>query len=393
MKNQKKKSVHRRNFFKTLTAGGLGAILIPESVKAASSPIQQENEKPKTNIGDAKEYPRNEHSMPGKYPAKVVRVDHDKCVIDDKLQAEAAYEMLEKGMLELTGSKNLKKAWKQFVGPKDIIGLKVNPVAGKTLTTSHEVVQAVISQLEDAGIPRKNILIWDRREFQLHETGYTGENYPGIKIIGTEQKDEEGSFYGKDGKLYGEKMIDKDWYYWADVNGEYDEYTIPYMVNEGKYSYYSKIATQMVDKIINIPILKNAGSSVTLCMKNIAYGVVSNTSRLHKSLWAETTAEVCAFPPVRDKVVLNIVDGLKGCFNGGPGANPQFFTNYKTMLLGTDAVAVDRVGYDIVVQKRIDEGLQTEESAKGRNFLRLAAALKLGEAEIEKIDLNKFELS
>ncbi len=393
MKNRKKKTVHRRNFFKTLTAGGIGAILIPESVKAASFPIKQENEKPKTNIGDAKKYPRNEHSMPGKYPAKVVRVDHDKCVIDDKLQADAAYEMLEKGMLELTGSKNLKKAWKQFVGPKDIIGLKVNPVAGKTLTTSHEVVQAVISQLEDAGIPRKNILIWDRREFQLHETDYTGENYPGIKIIGTEQKDEDGSFYGKDGKLYGEKMIDKDWYYWADVNGEYDEYTIPYMVNGGKYSYYSKIATQMVDKIINIPILKNAGSSVTLCMKNIAYGVVSNTSRLHKNLWAETTAEVCAFPPVRDKVVLNIVDGLKGCFNGGPGANPQFFTNYKTMLLGTDAVAVDRVGYDIVVQKRIDEGLQTEESAKGRNFLKLAAALELGEAEIEKIDLNKFELS
>ena len=63
------------------------------------------------------------------------------------------------------------------------------------------------------------------------------------------------------------------------------------------------------------------------------------------------------------------------------------------MLLGTDAVAVDRVGYDIVVQKRIDEGLQTEESAKGRNFLKLAAMLKLGEAEIEKIDLNKIDLS
>ena len=136
MKNQKKTSVHRRSFFKTLTAGGIGAILIPESVKAAAFPIQQENEKPKTNIEDVKKYPRNEHSMPGKYPAKVVRVNNEKSVIDNELQAEAAYEMLEKGMLELTGSKNLKKAWRQFVGPRDIIGLKVNPVAGKTLTTS-----------------------------------------------------------------------------------------------------------------------------------------------------------------------------------------------------------------------------------------------------------------
>jgi len=393
MNNQKKKSVHRRSFFKTLTAGGIGAILVPDSVKAATSPLKQENEKPKTNIDDTKKYPRNENSMPGKYPAKVVRVDHEKSVIDNEVQSDAAYEMLEKGMLELTGSKNLKKAWRQFVGTEDIIGLKVNPVAGKTLTTSHEVVQAVISQLEDAGIPRENIVIWDRREFQLHETGYTSENYPGIKVVGTEQKDEDGSFYGTDGKLYGEKMIDKEWYYWADVDGEYDEYTLPYMVNGGKHSYYSKIATRMVDKIINIPILKNAGSSVTLCMKNIAYGVISNTSRLHKNLWAETTAEVCAFPPVRDKLVLNIVDGLKGCFNGGPGANPQFFTNYKTILLGTDAVAVDSVGYDIVVQKRIEEGLQTEESANGRDFMKLAAKLELGEAEIEKIDLKKIELS
>ena len=121
-------------------------------------------------------------------------------------------------------------------------------------------------------------------------------------------------------------MIDREWYYWADVEGDYDEYTIPYMVNGGEYSYYSKIVTQEVDKIINIPILKNAGATVTNAMKNLAYGVISNTGRLHAKLWAETCAEVCAFAPVRDKVVLNITDGLKGCFNGGPGANPQFFT-------------------------------------------------------------------
>ncbi len=149
----------------------------------------------------------------------------------------------------------------------------------------------------------------------------------------------------------------------------------------------------MVDKIINIPILKNAGSSVTLCLKNLAYGVVSNTSRLHKDLWAETTAEVCAFPPIRDKVVLNILDGLKGCYNGGPGANPQFITNYNTLLLGSDAVAVDRVGYEIVIKKRIEEGIQKEDSAKGKNFLELAAKLDLGEADLEKIQLNSIELT
>ena len=393
MKSKKTMQSGRRGFFKTLAAGSMGAILMPESVKGMKPEIPQTSEKPKTNVKDISKYPRTENSMPGKYPGKVVKVYHENCMTDNQPKMEAAREMLKEGMLNLTGKKNIKKAWREFISPNEIIGLKVNPVAGKTLTTSHEVVKAVIEQLEEAGIPRKNLVIWDRREFQLHETGFTAENYPGIKITGTEQKDKNDSFYGEDGLLYGEKMIDKDWYYWADVEGEYDEYTLPYMVNGGKYSYYSKIATQMVDKIINIPILKNAGSSVTLCLKNLAYGVVSNTSRLHKDLWAETTAEVCAFPPIRDKVVLNILDGLKGCYNGGPGANPQFITNYNTLLLGSDAVAVDRVGYEIVIKKRIEEGIQKEDSAKGKDFLELAAKLDLGEADLEKIQLNSIELT
>ena len=154
---------------------------------------------------------------------------------------------------------------------------------------------------------------------------------------------------------------------------------------------FSKICTQDVDKIINVPILKNAGPTVTLCMKNLAYGAVTNTGRLHKKLWSETSAEVCAFPPLRDKVVLNIVDGLRGCFDGGPGANPQFIFNYNTMLIGTDPVAVDRTGYDIVLAKRMIEGVQEEENPGGVKFMELAEKLELGISDPEKI--NRIELN
>ena len=184
-----------------------------------------------------------------------------------------------------------------------------------------------------------------------------------------------------------------NWYYFADVEGEYDSHTLPYMVNEGKHSYFSKICTQDVDKIINIPILKNAGGSVTLALKNVAFGAVSNTSRLHKDLWAETCAEVPAFPPLRDKVVLNIIDGIKGCFNGGPGANPQFFTWYKDILIATDPVAVDRIGYEIVIKKRIEKKIQKKGNPKDRQFLEMAKDLKLGECDLEKIDLLKIKLT
>ena len=381
----------RRGFFKVTIFSTIGAALL--SFFGIKTKAQTKTQtKPITNINDALKFPRNENSMPGKFPAKVTEIFHENCISDNVISDDIAYDMLAEGMKNLTGKESLNEAWKTFVTEKDRIGLKVNPVAGPTLSTSVELTSAIIRQLTEAGIPKENILIWDRREPQLFEAGFTTEKFPGIKIVGTERQEND-SWYDENGKLYGERMIDKEWYYKADCEQKYDEETIPYMINEGQYSYFSKIATQMVDKIINVPILKNAGSSITLCMKNLAYGTITNTGRLHKDLWSETSAEVCAFPPLRDKVVLNIVDGIKGCFNGGPGANPQFFADFKTLLIGTDAVAVDRIGYEIVLKKRIEEKIQRSDVEKARKFMELAGNLNLGESDLSKINHQKIILS
>jgi hypothetical protein len=126
-------------------------------------------------------------------------------------------------------------------------------------------------------------------------------------------------------------------------------------------------------------------------MKNLAFGVISNTGRLHAQLWNETCAEVCAFAPVRDKVVLNITDGLRGCFNGGPGANPQFICNYNTLLAGSDPVAMDRIAYDIIADKRIAEGIMKTPNPAVLTFLKMASDLGLGISEREKIELQTFD--
>lgn len=379
----------RRRFLTRLAAGSAAAALIP----ALPRRLQGDDGKPATNINDALKYPRTEDSMPGRYPGRVVEVYDPGSVADGAPVAARAALMLERALCELTEEKDVRDAWRQFVSPDDVVGLKVNPVAGKLLSTSLEVTEAAIAQLEAAGIPRKNIVIWDRREFELHEVGYTAERFPGVRIRGTECKDENGSFYDADGKLYGAARIDEQWSYWADCEQAYDEETLPYMINEGKHSYFSRIVTEEVTKIINLPILKNAGPTVTLCLKNLAYGAISNTARLHQPLWAETCAEVPCFPPLRDKVVLNIVDGLIGCYQGGPGASPQFIVPFQRLLAGSDPVAVDRIGYDIVLAKRIEMGVQKAPSPRGTGFLEMAAQYKLGVADPEKIVHRKVELS
>ena len=387
----KRRILNRRKFFTILGAGS--AVLAIKPLSGFSSNSVQTTLKPATNISDAGKNPRTSASMPGKFPGKVVVVKNINSVVNDFPVEAVAYMMLQKSMIELTGQKNLKKAWRMFVNPGEKIGLKVNPVAGKLLFTSHAVVRSVVKQLTESGIDKKDIIIWDRRDMELKDTGFTKENYPGITIRGTEMQDEKGSFVDENGKLYGERNIDKNWYYWADVEGEYDAETMPYMVNGGKFSYFTKIVTQEVDKIINIPILKNAGGSITNAMKNLAFGSVSNTGRLHEKLWNDTCAEVCAFAPLRDKTVLNICDGLRGCFNGGPGANPQFICNYNSLLVSTDPVAMDRIGYDIIAEKRIAEGLQKAPAPESLTFLTMADSLGLGISDKNKIDLKMFEMS
>lgn len=385
--------INRRQFCSLISQGGIflaAAPLLDKNIWGQSEPL---HEKPKTNIHEALKYPRHSGSMPGKYPGAVVEVYHNKAVVNNKPDLSIANSMLERAMLTLTGERTLKDAWFQFVTPQDRIGLKVNPVAGKLLSTSLELVEATIQQLQNAGIPPKNIIIWDRRLFQLHDVGFNHQNFPGIKITGTELKDKDDSFYNSDSKLYSEQMIDKKWFYYADCEMKYDADTLPYMVNEGKYSYFSKVVTQQLDKIINIPILKNAGPTVTLCLKNLAYGTITNTARLHQDLWSETSAQVPCFPPLRDKVILNIVDGLKGCHHGGPGANPQFITAYNRILLGSDPVAVDRIGYEIILEKRLEEKVQIEESPRGKMFMDMASNYKLGIAEKSRISHQKLILS
>jgi uncharacterized protein (DUF362 family) len=346
-----------------------------------------------TNIDEALKVPRTKASLPGRYPGQVVRISTGMASSEGKLNPPKIKTAVEKGLLELSGEKDIRSAWLQFVSPPDVVGIKVNPIGEKLLSTKPEVVEVIIDGLLQAGVPKKNIIIWDRRLFQLHEAGFTAERFPGIEILGTEMRGPNGEFYDDKGELWSKDNIDREApFYFADVEGKYDKETLPYMVNEGKESYFTRILTRRSTKVINVPILKNAGPTVTLCLKNLSYGSLSNTSRLHR-LWMKSVAEPCAFPALRDKVVLNIVDGLQACYEGGPGADPRYIWDANLMLFGTDPVAVDAVGHEFIVKERMKRGVQQLDDRKRRAFLDLAAGFGLGVAEPEKIKAKDITLT
>ena len=68
---------------------------------------------------------------------------------------------------------------------------------------------------------------------------------------------------------------------------------------------------------------------------------------------------IASLAPIREKGVLQILDGLVGTYEGGPGNwNKTFATwNYQSLLFATDPVALDQVGWEILDAKRAEMGL------------------------------------
>src|SRR5262245_39575196 len=116
----------RRTFLSTVA---MGALSLPRLASAAAL-VSKTN---RTRLG-----------MPGPHPGRVVAVPHPACIVDGKFRRNAINEMIEEGMIELTGATDAPEAWRQFFEPGDIVGIKLTPVGGPLVMSSAEAVQGVI---------------------------------------------------------------------------------------------------------------------------------------------------------------------------------------------------------------------------------------------------------
>jgi hypothetical protein len=388
---------NRRGFLQAATA--IGAAAFASGTAFCNEALQESEKKPErrdpdsvvTNISTAMAVPKTPHSMPGPFPGIAAEVIHSGATKGQKPnhgEPGAVAAMLATGMKSLTGEKDARDAWARFFQPGERVGIKVNPTGGKLLSNTHELNNAIISSLEEIGIKRGDIVIWDREEDLLFDAEFTPENYPGVRCTAMCYPVEE------DGKkvIRGLDRIDESVFYEFDIEQEYDSDTAPYMLHTGRRSHFAKLVTEELDKIINVPVLKNAGSMVTICLKNLSYGCTSNCSRGHL-IMNRYLAEVCAFPPLRDKVVLNIVDGLRGCYEGGPAATAHYIWDANTIWVATDPVATDSAGWDVIADKRIEKGIatpeQVEEGRRKYDYLVRAENLGLGIFKGREIAIRK----
>ncbi len=346
----------------------------------------------RTNLDEYMAVPRGPHAIPGQHPGKVVRVHDPACLDGDTIDAAAVRAMVERGIPVLTGL-DLAASFAALFTASDVVGIKVNPVGPPLISVKHEVVQALIGWLEAGGLTRDRIVIWDRFDEMLAEAGFTAERYPGVQIVGLQSSLEgDTPFKDEQGRHVSDIHFDRGASYFAEgVEGgaggyhETDDSYLRQHVVAGEHSFFARLVTTNLTKIINVAAFKNTGNGVSMATKNLGYGAINNTGRLHSPLFFRVCTEVCAAPWIRDKLVLNVLDGIRGQYDGGPMMNEQFVYPLRTLYLATDPFALDRVGHDALVAKRKAEEVTVNEHPRFTDYLRQGQELGLGVADPAQI--------
>ena len=284
--------------------------------------------------------PAESPGTPGPYPGQVVSVHAQRSIDPDTERVDVATvrEMISRGMRDLTGVKTDADAWRRFFTPSDVVGIKVNCSGAPGTMSLPEVVAEIVRNLVAVGVKAGQIYIYERFLGQMQRVGYDRFVPQGVEIHAAETT--RGSIANYDTKTYVE----------VDFFGE-----------EDTRSNMTRLVTERLTKIINVPNMKDHGAAgVTGCLKNIAYGSFSNVARSHRNEKTNTLSFIgtlASVEPLRSRTVLNIMDGLRGVWHGGPFSRSRKFRFYpRTMMFGTDPVAMDRLLLDIIDNKRKEEG-------------------------------------
>jgi hypothetical protein len=347
--------VNRRHF---LCASGAAVPYFSAGGHAAAAQGAQAPRSVTHQGGDGKIL--NKFAAPGLYPGQVVEVRNPAMCRNGNRDAAAIKNTLDRGMRELTGAGDAIEAWRQFFEPGDVVGIKVVPNGQTEAHSSFEIVLEVIDKLKSAGVKANDIFVYDRYRSEFMDAGYHTVLPDGIHWGGL---DPEGNQFTVDFPSFRNDPIagfDRDAFVWMDL--------IPYgddPKDNRKYrSHLGRLVTQTLNKIVAIPVLKDHGSAgVTGALKNMSHGTVNNVARSHSNSFTNVCnqfiPQVVTHPIIRQKFVLQIMDGIRGVYQGGPFSREhgKWTWEHNAIFFATDPVALDHVEWDTVDAQRLKQGL------------------------------------
>jgi hypothetical protein len=311
--------------------------------------------------------------------AQVVSVENSGAIVDFQANDAVVQKMVDGGLTNLTGKATVIEAWRSLVDRNEIIGIKVFSEPGMLTGTRPAVVAAVIHGLLAAGVPAKNIVIWDKHDADLRAAGYFRlAAQLGVRAAGsTETGYDPTNFYRPDTAIIGNLI-------WSDL--EFGKTN----ADAGRRSFFSKLVSRQMTKIISItPLLNQEDAGVCGHLYGLALGSVDNTRRFESDSFrlANAVPEIYARPLLGDRVVLNITDALIGQYEGGARSLLHYSCVRNELWFSRDPVALDMLSI-----KELDRERRTLDAPQFRPNLELygnAHLLQLGENDLTKIHVEK----
>ena len=279
-----------------------------------------------------------------------------------ELDEKRVLALLDRALTSYFGRQNPMEAWKLIGFPavvkNKVVGIKVNGLGGKGISTHAVLVYAICERLQQAGVIAGNIVVWDRNARDLGACG--------LKINATDRSKV---------RCFGSDV--------AGFEKQQDSWGVAHV-------HLSKILTQECAIIINVPILKDHElAGMTFAMKNM-YGVVDRPDTLHANNCNPGVADLNCIPLIRQNVCITIGDALSSVYEGGPGFRPEHLWYPNALIVGEDRVAVDHTALQILNRKRVQMGLPTlEATGRAPRYIETAAdkAHNLGVNDPKRIKL------
>jgi uncharacterized protein (DUF362 family) len=270
--------------------------------------------------------------------------------------------MYAKGIQIATGEQNEKEGIRLIFRSNDQVGIKINTIGGKKISTRPDVSLPLACLLAETGIEKRNIIIWDRTNRELRDAGYSL------------------NFTNNDFKVYG-----------TDTQGiGYDTELVSHL-NIG--SLFSSIQSKRITTSISLAILKDHGvAGVTAGMKNY-FGAIHNPNKYHDFNCNPFIAELFDTSYVKKFHKLSILDSIVIQYHRGPSFHLQWAEKYEGLIFSLDPVAADFVGWQVIEKLRAKKGLPSlKEENREPIYLRTAEKMGLGKANSAEIQVIEEEV-
>lgn len=240
--------------------------------------------------------------------ARVARVTSGHLMPVRVPQPQLLRDCLSTALREFTQRNTEEAAWHDILRPDDVVLLKFNQSARGRLLTTPAFATVLIQSLINAG--------WSPEQLMLLEAG-------------------------ADFEMAG-KTRPPD-FRWQGMEVDFG--------SSGKDSFIA--ALDQATALINVPFLKTHRRAImTSCLKNLSHGLIRHPARFHANGCDPAIGEIVASDPIRTKLRLNIVNAIRVIFEGGADAGESGIHTFGGVLVGSDPVACDAIGFSILNEIR-----------------------------------------